>query len=58
VLKDKEKAEQQGKRKGGGPESIGAFAFLSPQLEQALTLFIPKDSHESRFLSTFATINR
>ena len=29
-----------------------------PQPEQALTLFIPKDSHESRFLSTFVTINR
>ncbi len=28
------------------------------QVPGILTLFIPKDSHELRFLSTFANINR
>ena len=28
------------------------------QIPVILTLFIPKDSHESSFLSTFAEINR
>ena len=31
---------------------------FSPQLEQALTLFIPKDSYELRFLYTFVNTNR